>query len=476
MSTSLPSATPHPANLAPHPDCRVCAAVAAVLTRPLASTDQTVSPPSALTYAWSSVAGRTPLGGSCRRLARPIAVGPPPSAPSSPDAVPGILGPPPILLGSTEAPASSGDDDSAPSWEGRTHFFEAWLPQGDLLLKNRLAFAFLDNPAAIPDISAFVGAALGSACPDIHVELLPSTRGVKLLRFDNNSDRERLRGLSPISFEGASLSLERPEETSNRFIRSPEWLALVALTDFPPEQWSEASIRRCFTAGAKVLEINPDCLDGHNFGPLQLVLEVNHYLDIPYEILVSEHCGLSREGSLVQVMPLRIWPRSAQLDPAGRLIPFFHHPHPPTPCCTSTAHLAIQWCSPLPLPCHPLPPSPTHPPVPSPGIAHAAQLLAVAAYFIKNAKFHLSAVRYKSRSLHGDHAPRLPARIPAIVLRSPSLSHYCALPEISSPHASPILHPPRATSPASPRLSPPQITACCHPQEFSPGGQGLPIF
>ncbi|KAL5647400.1 hypothetical protein ACJX0J_041755, partial [Zea mays] len=283
----------------------------------------------------------------------------PPSAPSSPDAVPGLLGPPPIPLGSTGAPASSGDDVSAPSWEGRTHFFEAWLPQGDLLLKNRLAFAFLDNPAAIPDISAFVGAALGSACPDIHVELLPSTRGVKLLRFDNNSDRERLRGLSPISFEGASLSLERPEETSNRFIRSPEWLALVALTDFPPEQWSEASIRRCFTAGAEVLEINPDCLDGHNFGPLQLVLEVNHYLDIPYEILVSEHCGLSREGSLVQVMPLQIWPRSAQLDPAGRLIPFFHHPHRPTSCCTSAARLAIQWCSPLPLPCHPPPPSPT---------------------------------------------------------------------------------------------------------------------
>ncbi|AQK93753.1 hypothetical protein ZEAMMB73_Zm00001d010260 [Zea mays] len=172
--------------------------------------------------------------------------------------------------------------------------------QGDLLLKNRLAFAFLDNPAATPDISSFIDAALGSACPGIRVELLPSSRGVKLLRFANNSDRERLRALSPISFGGLSLSLERPEETSNRFIRTPEWLALVALTDFPPEQWSDASIRRCFTAGAEVLEINPDCLDGHNYGPLQLVLQVNHYLDIPYEILVSEPCGLSREGSLVQ--------------------------------------------------------------------------------------------------------------------------------------------------------------------------------
>ena len=88
-------------------------------------------------------------------------------------------------------------------------------------------------------------------------------------------------GAQPYQFWGSFLTLERPEETSNRFTRTPEWLALVALTDFPPEQWSEASIRRCFTAGAEVLEINPDCLDGHNYGPLQLVLQVNHYLDIP---------------------------------------------------------------------------------------------------------------------------------------------------------------------------------------------------
>jgi hypothetical protein len=77
MSTSLPHATPQPVKLAPHPDCRVCAAAAAVLPRPLTSTAQTVSPPSALTFAWSSVVGRTRLAGSCRRLARPTAVDPP---------------------------------------------------------------------------------------------------------------------------------------------------------------------------------------------------------------------------------------------------------------------------------------------------------------------------------------------------------------------------------------------------------------
>jgi hypothetical protein len=249
----------------------------------------------------------------------------------------------------------SQDGNSVPAWEGQTHFFEAWLPQGDLLLKNRLTFAFLDNPAVIPDISAFVDAALGSACLDIHAELLPSTRGVKLLRFGNNSDQERLWALSPIRFEGSSLTLERPEETSNRFTRTPEWLALVALTDFPPEQWSEASICRCFTVGAEVLEINPDCLDGHNFGPLQLILQVNHYLDIPFEILVSEPCGLSREGSLVQVMPLRIWPRSEQLDTVGRLAPFFHHLQ--MPFCTMSARRPLWGSSLLSLSMNPLHPS-----------------------------------------------------------------------------------------------------------------------
>jgi hypothetical protein len=155
----------------------------------------------------------------------------PPSAPSSPLADAGLLSLAPLPLGTSKASASPGDGDNVPAWEGRTHFLEAWLPQGDLLLKNHLVFAFLDNPTVIPDISAFVGAALGSACPNIHVELLPSTRGVKLLRFANSSDRERLRALSPIRFEGSSLTLERPEDTSNRLPAPPNgWLWWPSLT------------------------------------------------------------------------------------------------------------------------------------------------------------------------------------------------------------------------------------------------------
>jgi hypothetical protein len=145
-------------------------------------------PPNALTSAWSFVAGRATLADSPRRRAH-LTADVPPLRPQPPHCRCGPPRPHPPSSWHLQASRSPGGWQRRPRLGRRNHFFEAWLPQGDLLLKNRLAFAFLDNPAAIPDISSFVDAALESMCPDIRVELLPSSRGVKLLRFANNSDR-----------------------------------------------------------------------------------------------------------------------------------------------------------------------------------------------------------------------------------------------------------------------------------------------
>jgi hypothetical protein len=74
---------PPSGTLAPHPDCRVCAAAAAVLPRPLATPSHPL-PPSALTSAWSFVAGRIALVGSCRRLTHLTADVPPHPPPAPP--------------------------------------------------------------------------------------------------------------------------------------------------------------------------------------------------------------------------------------------------------------------------------------------------------------------------------------------------------------------------------------------------------
>ena len=72
----------------------------------------------------------------------------------------------------------------------------------------------------------------------------PWLGGAMLLRFATEADRDLVRELSPIHHNGATLELERPQETSNRFFREAEWLAYVAVVDYPPKHWEPAHIRR----------------------------------------------------------------------------------------------------------------------------------------------------------------------------------------------------------------------------------------
>jgi hypothetical protein len=68
----------------------------------------------------------------------------------------------------------------------------------------------------------------------------------------------------------------------------PERLVMAYVIDFPLEQWTEENIKRAFAIGGEIVEIDPACLVPKYFGPIKLILEVNHYLDIPIEIWISE--------------------------------------------------------------------------------------------------------------------------------------------------------------------------------------------
>jgi hypothetical protein len=60
--------------------------------------------------------------------------------------------------------------------------------------------------------------------------------------------------------------------------------------------------------------------------PAHLPLEVNHHLDVPHELWISERLGFTREGCVAQVLPVRFLPRRKQLDVNGWYIPIFHQP------------------------------------------------------------------------------------------------------------------------------------------------------
>jgi hypothetical protein len=224
-----------------------------------------------------------------------------------------------------EVESSAGSDLA--DWEGRVHSLEVWLPRGQIEVAARLAFAYVSPAEVCASVAPFIRAAIASVFPQISVELLPSSRGAMLLRFAMPALRELVRDASPINFQGARLSLERPQETPNRFFRSPSWLAQVAVTDYPPEHWNAEHIRRSFSGFCNVVEIDPACLTSFDFSPLRLVLEVNHRLKIPSELWVDAD-DLVLGGSIVSIMPVRVRPRVNQLGEDGSLIPVFEPPPP----------------------------------------------------------------------------------------------------------------------------------------------------
>ncbi|CAL4887507.1 unnamed protein product [Urochloa decumbens] len=213
--------------------------------------------------------------------------------------------------------------DDANYWEGRTQSLVVWLPAGDATVNERLSFIDVLPVEVCANVANFLRGALAAVAPLMQVELLPSSRGVMLLRFASLADREDIRGLSPIVHEGVQLTVTRPEETCNRFYRVPDWLAYVAVLDFPPEHWFEDHVVRSFSGFGSIAEIAPVCLSGYDYSPLRVLVEVHSRLDIPSELWISAPGGM---GSVARLMPIRVWPRQDQGS---------HGPTGPSPAVTA---------------------------------------------------------------------------------------------------------------------------------------------
>ena len=86
---------------------------------------------------------------------------------------------------------------------------------------ERLLFAYIDPPIPVAEVPGFLRAAVATVEPLMPVEFLPTTRGAMLFRCEDLAARDTLRYHSPIYHEGVQLSLQRPDECSNRFYRIP---------------------------------------------------------------------------------------------------------------------------------------------------------------------------------------------------------------------------------------------------------------
>jgi len=146
-----------------------------------------------------------------------------------------------------------------------------------------------------------------------------------LLRFCSAFGREVAMGLQPITYNGTTVRLERQEETDNRFLRVPNWLALVHVWDFPEEHWDEGKVRAVFSYIGSIMEIDLECLTGNDRSSLCFVIELV-MPRVPYRIGIHPRSG---RGAVVHLNAMEIWPRVKQFDGMGAWIPFFGPPAAP---------------------------------------------------------------------------------------------------------------------------------------------------
>lgn len=106
------------------------------------------------------------------------------------------------------------------------------------------------------------------------VELLPSSRGAMLLRFHSMDDRETALHYSPIHHGHGRVTLERSEDTCNRFFRVLPWLRYLSVTDYPIEHWTTEHLSSAFGCLGHVREIDPSYVSGYNFSSVRLVMEL----------------------------------------------------------------------------------------------------------------------------------------------------------------------------------------------------------
>jgi hypothetical protein len=170
--------------------------------------------------------------------------------------------------------------------------------------------------------------------------------------------------LSPIIYDGAHVSLEGSEDTTNRFEVKLDWLVVLVAVGFLNEHWNEEGVKAAFCKVGTVVEINPTCLDSNSrlfpvdLSSVRVVVERMRPSGMPKDIVVGNvgvrgrascfvftvtvlredaplwhaeghRCRQCRASCFVfTVTVLRAWPRVSQLDTLSNLRPFF--PCPPS--------------------------------------------------------------------------------------------------------------------------------------------------
>ncbi|CAN6206901.1 unnamed protein product [Urochloa humidicola] len=227
------------------------------------------------------------------------------------------------------------EDDSADSEEEISvdsddvadgpEYVEVWVAEGDWAQAARFAYVEIEPVTAAANLAPAIRGALLRAAPHLRYRILPSAHGVTLLHFDSAVARENAMALQPFQYHGAWIELERIENTDDRFVREPAWLALVVCWNFPEEHWDAECVCALYRCLGTVREIDPECIPGSDRSCLRFVVELQHP-HVPYRVGVHPPSG---RGIVLRQQPVRFWPRAEQLDGDRNWISFFGPLPPP---------------------------------------------------------------------------------------------------------------------------------------------------
>ncbi|KAM3261503.1 hypothetical protein ACQJBY_052274 [Aegilops geniculata] len=193
---------------------------------------------------------------------------------------------------------------------------------------KRFAYAYI-TPATAPcraDPGAFIRRVFRTLALDLpqSFELLAPGHGADAtVRFRTPDDREAAMRRQPFELDGATVKLVREGETSNCSRARNDYIAHVALHDYPVEQRTQKEIGANCGRFGFVREIDPACFAAPDLATVRVVLQLEDPREIPREVRIRYHGGST---SVVPVEIIRLWDHAHSSDAHGQYVPLFQAP------------------------------------------------------------------------------------------------------------------------------------------------------
>uniref|UniRef100_M8B216 Uncharacterized protein n=1 Tax=Aegilops tauschii TaxID=37682 RepID=M8B216_AEGTA len=127
----------------------------------------------------------------------------------------------------------------------------------------------------------------------------------------------------PFELDGATVKLVREGETSNCSRARNDFIAHVALHDYPVEQRTEKEIGANCGRFGFVREIDPACFAAPDLATVRVVLQLEDPREIPRHVRIRYHGGST---SVVPVEIVRLWDHAHSSDAHGQYVPLFQAP------------------------------------------------------------------------------------------------------------------------------------------------------